>query len=148
MVPTDTQLADMGAQLDRLRSAYNQASADVNGSSLGAWLLGNLPSRDAQNTALAAANENIGLLASTLWNEVLSGIRSYNDWSVQASATFKDISDIDKDVGNWNFGGVVTAAASATVSDVKTDLLWTSAILTPLLLLAGGLYLFVLTRRA
>lgn len=144
-MPSQVELDAMTQDLATLRSAWAQASADVNGMTTG-WgvrLLGDTSSRDAQNTALAAANLAIGQLGSSLWLETVSGQRSVASWRAVAWATLKDIQFVDQDLGNWGLSGVLAATAEQTGADIKKDATIGALVALPVLLAAGALYLVV-----
>lgn len=138
VTPTAVQLQAMSDNLTQLRSVWAQASTDVNG----AWFSSGA-SKDAANASLAQSNAAIGVLASVQWNNVLSGAQTFDAWQLSAQEILSGIQYIDADLASWTLSGVVASTASQTVTDVKHDVAIAGLISAPLLLLAGGAYLFL-----
>lgn len=147
MMPSPSQMQDMQAQLDRLNAAQNEALAKVDNfwASLGANFI------DPQNTGVRAnqyllqtTQASIVQLSTTEWLEVCSGTRSVENWSAHAKRTYQTIQGVVPGMDDWTFGGVLSATGSATAETVKSGALTGLAIATPILLLVGGLYVFIL----
>lgn len=123
-LPSDQDLQNMQAAVDKLGAAQLQAQADVNGwfTTVGASVLGTGSSQDAQNTALAATNNRIAVISSTEWNQVFSGDVTVSQFLADAQETFNTIQSVDSDVGNWSLNGVIAATVSQSLDDAKKAL--------------------------
>ena len=134
----------MQKTLQSLNQALFETSIWVGDKKLGAILIGAGPSVDAWEGVLDGVRQGIGQLAGVQFMEVVGGVRTEESWMAYASELYAALRSVKADLPYWSAGGVAQATAEATAQDAAKVALTGAAILTPILLLVGGLYLLVI----